>query len=114
MGFYIGKEVVERMIGTWSPNLVDTFIIWARFIAVFIVLYFLAIVIYWFNRTGKIPPLRVVWRSMIQLAKWFPKILVHRIKIVPSRIRRKKVDAYPALNGHHTVMKKNTKKKKEK
>jgi hypothetical protein len=91
------------MIGSWFPSL-DMFVVSViRFVAVFVVLYFLAIVIYWFNRAGKVPSLRVIWRTMIQLARWFPKILVHRIRIVPARIRKKSVSAYPELKMHSTA-----------
>ncbi len=68
-----------------------------RVLLLLFVLYFLAVVIYWFNRTGRVPSLKFIWRMMVQLFKWFPKILFHRIKITPARLRRKKVSAYPEL-----------------
>ena len=86
------------MFGAWFPSSEWIVISLIRFVAVFLIVYFLAVVIYLFNRTGKIPSLRVAWRIMLQLARWFPKILIHRVKIFPARLRRKKVDAYPSLN----------------
>ena len=105
------------MLGAWFPASEWIVISLTRFIAVFFIVYFLAVVIYWFNRTGKIPSLRVVWRTMLQLARWFPKILIHRVKIFPARLRRKEVDAYPALNTSSSrakvVSKKSSSKKKK-
>ncbi len=105
------------MIGAWSFNIAVFLPSLFRFVAVFLVLYFMAVVIYWFNRTGKVPSLRVVWRTMIQLAKWFPRILFHRIKIVPARIRKKNYNAYPELPHAHSSKanskKKNSKRKKK-
>lgn len=98
MWFYIPRVGVFLMFGAWFPNSEWLVFSLIRFLVVFLIVYFLAIVIYWFNRTGKIPSLRVAWRIMIQLARWFPKILIHRLKIFPARLRRKNVDAYPSLN----------------
>lgn len=86
------------MFGAWFPHSEWIVISLVRFVIIFLIVYFLAVVIYWFNRTGKIPSLRVTWRIMLQLARWFPKILIHRVKIFPARLRRKNVDAYPSLN----------------
>lgn len=105
------------MLGAWFPASEWIVVSLARFIVVFFIVYFLAIVIYWFNRTGKIPSLRVVWRTMLQLARWFPKILIHRVKIFPARLRRKEVDAYPSLtispSRAKAVSKKSSSKKKK-
>jgi len=87
------------MIGAWFPTSEWVVISFVRFVAIFLIVYFLAIVIYWFNRTGEILSLRSAFRMMIQLTRWFPKILFHRVRIFPARLRRKKVDAYPALNN---------------
>lgn len=100
------------MIGSWSPFPEAIVLSLVRFVAIFIILYFLAIVIYWFNRTGKVPSLRVIWRIMLQLAKWFPRILVHRIKIVPARIRKKTHSPYPELGLSRVSKKKKSRARK--
>lgn len=100
------------MIGAWFLDSQNILLSVVRLLAVFLVLYFLAVTIYWFNRTGKVPSLRVIWRTMIQLAKWFPRILIYRVRIVPARIRRKKVNAYPDLpNSRMSAKLKKAKKK---
>jgi hypothetical protein len=85
------------MIGAWSVDLSLLFWTFVRGIIVFFILYFLSVALYWYNRTGRIPSFRMIIRMMVQLAKWFPHILVHRVKIVPARVRKKAHHAYPEL-----------------
>lgn len=88
-----------------------------RGIIIFLILYFLSVALYWYNRSGKIPPFRTIIRMMLQWAKWFPRILVHRVKIVPDRVRKKKVSPYPNLaknNSSKLVIKNRVRVKKKK
>lgn len=98
MGFYIPVFSFHGMIGAWPVD--GSLLLWTivRGIIVFFILYFLSVALYWYNRTGKIPSFRMILRMMIQLAKWFPRILVHRVKIVPARVRKKAHSPYPELN----------------
>ncbi len=98
------------MIGSWSSSPTDILLLLVQLVLIIFVLYFLAIMIYWFNRTGKVPSFSFILKNMVQLAKWFPKILVHRVKMVPARLRKKKVQPYPELSIQKK--KKVTKKKK--
>ncbi|MEK6902100.1 MAG: hypothetical protein AABX02_00735 [archaeon] len=73
-----------------------------RFLFVLFLVFFLSCVWYWFLRTKRIPSLALVLRTMLYSTKWFPKILVHRVRILPARVRRivkrsdETIPAFPA------------------
>ncbi|MEK6821176.1 MAG: hypothetical protein AABY11_02130 [archaeon] len=77
---------------------------------------FLSIMIYWFNRTGKVPSLKIIFKIIVLSTLAFPRIFFHRIKTAPRRLLHRvhpkkfsPATAYPALafDASKSGMKKN-------
>lgn len=108
------------MLGAYSLASGDFLSTFLLFLFLFFVLLFLSVVLYWFNRFHKIPPINLIGKTMLVAMRTFPEIITHRVFSVPGRIHhrldssRPKPSPYPAFKTHVSAGKISGKKAKRK
>lgn len=84
-----------RMLGAYSLASGDFLSTFVLFFFLFFVLLFLSVVLYWFNRTHRVPSLRLVGHTMLVSLRTFPRIIAHRVGSIPGRIRHRLNSSHP-------------------
>lgn len=69
------------------PALPELLLTLIRILALVLIFYFLASILYLVNRTRRVPSLQAVLRVMSTGIRGFPGIARHRVKLAPMRIR---------------------------
>jgi len=83
------------MLGAYSLPPGDFLSTFVLFLFLFFVLLFLSVALYWFNRTHRVPSLRLVVKTMLVSLRTFPRIIAHRVVSVPARIRHRLDESHP-------------------
>ncbi|MFH0970756.1 MAG: hypothetical protein V1776_04845 [Candidatus Diapherotrites archaeon] len=84
-----------------TPDIFGTII---HFLFIFFLTVFLSVAIYWFNRTGKIPSLRIIFKTTLTSLKLFPRIFCYRVRIAPTRLLHKiNPKKYPTVNAYPSL-----------